>query len=39
MLNNASRFSEIRTPSSYPASEKRYLDGIRAGLRVPYREI
>ena len=39
MLNNVSRLSEIRTPSSYPASEKRYLDGGRAGLRVPYREI
>jgi len=23
MLNDVSRFSEIRTPSSYPASEKR----------------
>jgi phosphomethylpyrimidine synthase len=39
MLNKVSRFSEIRTPSSYPASEKRYLDVSRAGLRVPYREI
>src|SRR5271156_3438799 len=39
MLNNVSQFSEIRTPSSYPASGKRYLDGSRAGLRVPYREI
>jgi len=39
MLNNVSQFSEIRTPSSYPASKKLYLDGSRAGLRVPYREI
>ena len=39
MLKNAPTFSTIRTPSSYPASEKRYLDGSRAGLRVPYREI
>jgi hypothetical protein len=39
MSNNVSQFSEIHTPSSYPASEKRYVDGSRAGLRVPYREI
>jgi phosphomethylpyrimidine synthase len=39
MLNNVPQFSEILTPSSYPASEKRYIDGSRAGLRVPYREI
>jgi phosphomethylpyrimidine synthase len=38
MSNNVSQFSEIHTPSSYPASEKRYVDGSR-GLRVPYREI
>jgi phosphomethylpyrimidine synthase len=37
--NNVPQFSEIHTPSSYPASEKRYLDGSSAGLRVPYREI
>jgi thiazole synthase ThiGH ThiG subunit len=36
MLNKAPTFSEIRTPSSYPASEKRYIDGSRAGPRVPY---
>jgi phosphomethylpyrimidine synthase len=39
MLNNVPQFSEIRTPSSYPASEKRYIDGSSAALRVPYREI
>jgi phosphomethylpyrimidine synthase len=39
MSNKVSQFSEIHTPSSYPASEKRYVDGSRAGLRVPYREI
>jgi phosphomethylpyrimidine synthase len=39
MLNTVSPISEISTPSSYPASQKRYLDGSRAGLRVPYREI
>src|SRR6476646_5747001 len=39
MLKNAPTFSTIRTPSSYPASQKRYLRGSRADLRVPYREI
>src|ERR1700722_12722528 len=39
MLGNPPTFSTIRTPSSYPASQKRHLDGSRAGLRVPYREI
>jgi phosphomethylpyrimidine synthase len=39
MLKNAPTFSTIRTPSSYPASEKRFLDGGSAGLRIPYREI
>jgi phosphomethylpyrimidine synthase len=39
MSNNVPQFSEIQTPSSYPSSEKRYLDGNSAGLRVPYREI
>ena len=39
MLNNLPPFTEILTPSSYPASEKRYINGSRAGLRVPYREI
>jgi len=39
MSNNVSQFSEIHTPSSYPTSEKRYLDGSCAGVRVPYREI
>jgi phosphomethylpyrimidine synthase len=32
-------FSTIRTPASYPASQKRYVRGSRADLRVPYREI
>jgi phosphomethylpyrimidine synthase len=39
MLKNAPTFSTIRTPSPYPASQKRYLPGSHAGLRVPYREI
>jgi phosphomethylpyrimidine synthase len=32
-------FAEIRTPSSYPASAKRYFSGSRADVKVPYREI
>src|SRR5258708_26303104 len=39
MLKNTLTFSTIRTPSSYPASQKRYLRGSRADLRVPCREI
>ena len=38
MLNNVLRFSEIHTSSSYPASEKRYLDTVgaaRIGPPVP----
>jgi hypothetical protein len=39
MLKESTTFSTIRTPSSYPASQKRYLLGARADVRVPYREI
>ncbi|MGB8325063.1 MAG: phosphomethylpyrimidine synthase ThiC, partial [Candidatus Acidiferrum sp.] len=39
MPENTPTFSTIRTPSTYPASHKRYLEGNRADLRVPYREI
>lgn len=39
MLKNIPTFSKIRTPSSYPASQKRFFQGNRADLRVPYREI
>jgi phosphomethylpyrimidine synthase len=39
MLKESSTVSTIRTPSSHPASQKRYLQGSRADLRVPYREI
>jgi phosphomethylpyrimidine synthase len=39
MLKESTTFSTIRTPSSYPASQKRYLSGPRADVRVPYREI
>src|ERR1700720_2229701 len=39
MMKESSTFSTIRTPSFYPASRKRYLQGSRADVRVPYREI
>ena len=39
MLKESTTFSTIRTPSSYPGSQKRYLSGARADVRVPYREI
>src|SRR5260370_33574232 len=39
MLKQSPTFSTIRTPSSYPASHKRYLRGYRGDLRVPYRQI
>ena len=39
MLKESTTFSTIRTPSLYPASQKRYLSGARADVRVPYREI
>ena len=40
MVNStAPTFSSISTPSSYPESNKRYLQGSRPDLRVPYREI
>src|SRR5437660_3558198 len=32
-------FAEIRTPSSYPASAKRYFSGSRDDVKVPYREL
>jgi phosphomethylpyrimidine synthase len=39
MLKESPTFTSIRTPSSYPASYKHYLQGSRRDLRVPYREI
>src|ERR1700728_4423253 len=39
MLKESPTFTSIRTPSSYPASHKHYLQGSRRDLRVPYREI
>jgi phosphomethylpyrimidine synthase len=39
MLKESPTFSTIRTPSSYPASRKRYFPGDQADMRVPYREI
>jgi len=39
MLKQSPTFSTIRTPTSCPASHKRYLPGNRGNLRVPYRKI
>jgi phosphomethylpyrimidine synthase len=39
MLKESPTFSTIRTLSSYPASQKRYLSGASEDVRVPYREI
>jgi len=39
MLKESPTLSTIRTPSSFPASRKRYLQGSRSDVRVPYREI
>ena len=39
MPENKPTFSTIQTPSSYPASRKRYLQGSRSDVQVPYREI
>ena len=39
MVKESTTFSTIQTPSSYPASRKRYLQGGRLDVRVPYREI
>src|SRR3984893_16781679 len=39
MVKDPTTFATIRTPSSYPASQKRYLSGACADVRVPYREI
>jgi phosphomethylpyrimidine synthase len=39
MPEHTPTFSTITTPSSYPASRKRYVHGSRWDLRVPYREI
>jgi phosphomethylpyrimidine synthase len=39
MQKRATTFATIRTPSSYPASQKRCIHGSRADLCVPYREL
>jgi phosphomethylpyrimidine synthase len=39
MQKNSTTMSSIHTPITYPASNKRYLQGNREDLRVPYREI
>ena len=39
MLKESPTFSRIRTPSSYPASHKRYFPGDHADMGVPHREV
>jgi phosphomethylpyrimidine synthase len=39
MQKNSTTMSSIHTPVTYPSSNKRYLQGNREDLRVPYREI
>jgi hypothetical protein len=35
MVTSTPAFSSISTPSSYPESSKRYLQGTHLNLRVP----
>ncbi|WP_211256263.1 hypothetical protein [Edaphobacter aggregans] len=39
MRETASTFSSLRLPTAFPASQKKYIQGSRPDLRVPYREI
>jgi phosphomethylpyrimidine synthase len=39
MQKHSTTISSVRTPATYPASQKRFLLGSRTDLRVPYREI
>ena len=39
MPQTATQIARLTLPKSFPASQKRYIQGSRAGLRVPYREI
>jgi phosphomethylpyrimidine synthase len=39
MFKTETTFAAIRTPTSYPASRKRYIHGDRGDMNVPYREI
>ena len=39
MIETVTTFATITTPAAYPASTKRYMQGSRSDLRVPYREI
>ena len=38
-MTSTPAFSSISTPSSYPESNKHYLQGSRPELRVPCREV
>ena len=39
MIETATSFTTIHTPSEFPASTKQHIQGSRRDLRVPYREI
>ena len=39
MVSSSPTFSSISTPSSYTGSEKRYLQGSRPDMQVPFREV
>jgi thiamine biosynthesis protein ThiC len=39
MRETATTFATLRLPTAFPASQKKYIQGSRPDLRVPYREI
>ena len=39
MRVTATKFATLRLPTAFPASQKKYIQGSRPDLRVPYREI
>jgi len=39
MQDQSAEYQKVLLPSSFPASAKRYMQGSRPDLRVPYREI
>jgi phosphomethylpyrimidine synthase len=39
MIETATSFTKILTPSEYPSSTKQFIQGSRPDLQVPYREI
>ena len=39
MRETATTFATLRLPTSFPASQKKFMSGSRPDMRVPYREI